>query len=66
MDKTPYTSEDAMSECTKNSDRECCYTCNKRYYDMNKGEYCRITGRSVKAWNDCDCDRHEWQLTAGE
>lgn len=50
----------------KNSDRECCYTCNKRYYDMSKGEYCKVTGRPVKAWNDCDCNAHEWHITAGE
>lgn len=51
----------------KNSDRECCYTCNRMYYDMERRtEYCKVTNKQTKPWNDCTCSSHEWQRTEGE
>lgn len=51
----------------KNSNRACCYTCNKNAYDMERRtEFCLVTNEPTKPWNDCTCNAHEWPQTAGE
>ena len=55
-----------MSECTKNSDRVCCYTCSHAGYSMEiMHKVCLLTMKKINEWDD-GCDRHERPLTAGE
>ena len=55
------------SNVMKDSDRACFFTCNLMYYDMERRtEFCKVTNKHTKPWNDCACNAHEWTRTAGE
>ena len=59
--------ENIVQKKMKNSNRACCYTCNKLAYDMERRtEFCKVTNEPTKPWNDCTCNAHEWTRTAGE